>query len=403
MSSLAIAQEVAAHSIDRFEVRVEVISDYADFLSLEPIWNRLVAEAGVDHPFLEHAWARTWWECFGGNSQLQILVVTAGDDPIGIAPLMLSEIRMWGMRVRQLGFLYNSHVPRADFIISQDSGQRREEIYAAIWRHLSTNRGWDVLQLCQLPAGSATIEKMPGLAAEDGCRSGVWQSGASPFVRLDPCWSSYQGGLAAKHRSNLRNRFKRLEQAGVVEMETIASGWSLANAVEDGLGLEAAAWKKDAGTAIACDRNVTRFYSTLAQRTAERGWLRLHFLTSGPKQVAFDYSLQYQNRIFLLKLGYDPAFAPYSPSNLLLARVLESAFGEGLDSYDFLGETADWKQCWAKESTPNYWLFIFAGTAKGRYLHFLKFRLTPFLKRNSLRHVRNLVQRLRSLARPGRN
>jgi hypothetical protein len=155
--------------------------------------------------------------------------------------------------------------------------------------------------------------------------------------------------------------------------------------------LEAAAWKRDAGTAIACDPDITRFYVTYALRAADRGWLRLHFLTSGATRVAFDYSLQYRNRMFLLKVGYEPAFAPYSPSNLLLARVLENAFEQGLDRYDFLGENADWKQCWANQSTPNYWLFVFAGTAKGRCLHFLKFRLTPLMKRKSLRHVRNFA------------
>jgi CelD/BcsL family acetyltransferase involved in cellulose biosynthesis len=391
MSSLATARVVPRHSISRPEVRVAVISDYPAFLNLEPVWSRLVAEAGVDHPFLEHAWARTWWECFGSGSKLHILLVTAGSDPIAIAPLILTESRVWGISVRRLGFLYNSHVPKADFII----GYRSEQAYSAIWRYLSTNRCWDLLQLCQLPEGSGTLEAIPWLASQGGCRTGVWQSGASPFVPLDKSWLSYCEGLGAKHRANLRNRFKRLERVGAVRMETIASGCKLADAVEDGLRLEGAAWKKEAGTAIACDKNITRFYSTFASRAAELGWLRLHFLDAGPKRVAFDYSLYYQNRLFLLKLGYDPAFAPYSPSNLLLGRVLEDAFDQGVEWYDFLGETADWKQCWAKESKANYWLFVFAGTAKGRLLHLIKFSLIPFLKRHRLK-LAALAQRGKS-------
>jgi CelD/BcsL family acetyltransferase involved in cellulose biosynthesis len=383
-------------------MRVDAVTDYAAFLELEPVWNRLVAEAGVDHPFLD-AWARTWWECFGSGSKLHILVVRAGDDPIAIAPLMLTESRLCGIKIRRLGFLYNAHVPRADFIISEECGRSREEIYAAIWRHLCVNRGWDLLQFCQLAEGSRTLEAIPRLASQNGCRSGVWQSGESLFVSLDTSWADYCGGLATKHKSNLRNRRKRLEQVAPVEMETIAAGSSLAKAVEDGVGLEAAAWKKAAGTAITCDRNVARFYSDFAVRAAERGWLRLHFLTSDDTRAAFDYSLQYDNRLFLLKLGYDPAFAAYSPSNLLLARVVESAFEERLARYDFLGETADWKQCWAKTSTPNYWLFVFAGSRKGRLLHALKFRLAPWLKRPAFRHVRGLAMRVATFAKARRS
>ena len=69
--------------------------------------------------------------------------------------------------------------------------------------------------------------------------------------------------------------------------------------MEAGLRLEAAAWKGKARTAISCDADVARFYSTLAQRAAERGWMRLHFLQA-PQRVAFDYSLAYRNRIQLL-------------------------------------------------------------------------------------------------------
>ncbi len=398
MTSLATARAVTKQSAHKPEIRVEAISDYRAFLNLEPVWDRLVAKAGLEHPFLEHAWARTWWECFGRGSKLHILLVTAGDDPIAIAPLILTETHMWGVPLRRLGFLYNSHVPRADFII----GSQREEAYAAIWRHISTNRCWDLLQLCQLPEGSGTLEAIPRFASQDGHPIGVWQSGASPFVPLETSWPLYCEGLATKHKSNLRNRFKRLERSGAVELETIASGGTLSGAVEDGLQLEAAGWKKEAGTAITCDPSVAKFYSTFAGRASERGWLRLHFLASGPKRVAFDYSLLYQNRFYLLKLGYDPAFAAYSPSNLLLAKVMENAFEQGLEKYDFLGESADWKQCWAKESTANYWLFVYAGTAKGRFLHFLKFKLTPLLKRNSLRHTRGLA-RLAGMAQGGRS
>ena len=124
---------------------------------------------------------RTWWECFGAGSALHVLVVRAGDRPIAIAPLILTPIRMWGVKVQRLGFFYNAHVPRADFLIAE----RREEVYRAIWSHLSQGKYWDLLQLCQLTEGCATLEEMSRLAAADDCRTGVWESEASPYVPLE--------------------------------------------------------------------------------------------------------------------------------------------------------------------------------------------------------------------------
>ena len=189
-------------------------------------------------------------------------------------------------------------------------------------------------------------------------------------------------------------RFKRLNGIGPVAIETITSGETVALALEAGLQLEAAAWKGAAGTAISCDPRISKFYSTLAQRASERGWMRLNFLQAGPQRVAFDYSLFHKNRIHLLKLGYDPAYAPYSPSNLLLSMALQAAFERDVREYDFLGDAGDWKTSWTKHSRPHYWLFVFSCTLKGQILHLIKSRLIPLLKRKSFQPFRDLVVRV---------
>jgi len=390
MACVAAADPLSKAAPVSAAIRVETISDYQAFLDLEPVWNEVAEAAGLDHPFLEHAWVRTWWECFGAGSALRILVLKAGSQTVAIAPLILTPIRMWGIKVRRLGFFYNAHVPRADFLIAQ----RRAEAYRAIWSHLSRSHDWDLLQLCQLPEGSETLEAISGLAGPDHCKMVTWLSGASPYLPLSASWGVYFDSLAAKHRSNLRNRFKRLNAIGPVEVETITAGEKLTDALGDALQLEAAAWKGEARTAISCNPDVSKFYLAFAQRAAERGWMRLNFLQTGAQRIAFDYSLFYKNRIHLLKIGYDPAYAPYSPSNLLLFMVLQDAFERGAREYDFLGESADWKSNWTKHSRPHYWLFVFSCTFKGHLLHFIKAQLVPLLKRSSLRPLRKLVLRL---------
>src|SRR5260370_29233610 len=69
-------------------LRVETVADVGSFLAPETPWNLLLREAGLPYPFLRHEWVRTWWECFGGDRQLRILLVKAGGHLIGLAPLM---------------------------------------------------------------------------------------------------------------------------------------------------------------------------------------------------------------------------------------------------------------------------------------------------------------------------
>jgi CelD/BcsL family acetyltransferase involved in cellulose biosynthesis len=358
-------------------IHVETVSDYQAFLDLETEWEKALRDARIDHPFLEHAWLLTWWECFGADSKLHIVIAREEDEIVAIAPLISTTARMFGIPVRRLGFFYNPHVPRAGFIVVR----RSYEAYQAIWDHLHSEQdSWDLLQLCQLPEGSETLNEMARLALEADLPSGLWCSGESPYVPLGTSWGQYYDGLATKHRSNLRNRFKRMNAAGPVAIETVTEEF-LEEALDAGFALEESAWKRGAGTAISCDPQVRKFYEKLAIRAATRKWLRLNFLKAGPRRVAFDYSLEYGDQVFLLKLGYDPAYSAYSPSNLLLSLALERSFEQGLTKYDFLGENADWKRCWAKDSTANYWLFMFARSAKGRWLYFVKFHLIQWLKR----------------------
>ncbi|MBI4609204.1 MAG: GNAT family N-acetyltransferase [Candidatus Rokubacteria bacterium] len=361
--------------------RVETISDFNSFLDAEAAWNDVVEAAGIDHPFLSHEWVRTWWESFGAGKELHILVVKAGGEPVAIAPLMRSVGWMYGVRVRRLQFISNDHTPRCDFIIARRAG----DAYRAIWRALSREQGlWDVLELNQLQAGSRSLDELSRLAARDGFRIGLWRSAESPYVPLVGTWESYLKGLRSHHRANLRNRLKRLSRLGQVELEVVAPDERLGSALEAGLRLEAAAWKGEAGTAIRCHPAVHAFYTRLAERAARRGWLRLSFMAIGDRRIAFSYSLCYRNRLYLLKIGYDPEYAQYSPFNLLCDGVLRKAFAEGLAECDFMGTKDKWKLEWTRETRPHYWLFLFPNAMGPRLIHWAKFQLVPRLQRHRL-------------------
>lgn len=359
------------------ELSVEMVSDYRSFRELEPVWNRLVEEAGIDHPFLTYEWVLSWWECFGGGKTLHVFVVRAGSEAIAIAPLMLSRTRMYGFPVRLMEFLANVYTERFDFIIAR----RPADAYRAIWLALVSRQAcWDVLRLCQVPDGSRTLEDLPGLARQAGFFTGRWPSSCAPYVPLIGSWDGYFDSLDRKHRANLRNRFTRLCRLGPVELETVTSCEQLDEALEEGWRLEAAAWKGNAGTAVGDRPELRRFYATLAQRAARRGWLHLHFLRARRRRIAFGYTLFFKNKLYLLKPGYDPRFAPFSPSNLLCCLALREAFARDAAEYDFLGENDPWKRKWAGRTRAHQWLFVFPRRLRARLLHFAKFTLAPMLK-----------------------
>lgn len=357
------------------DLAVEVIGDFGELLRVQPQWRELLEASGIEHPFLTPEWLLSWWECFGAGRRLRVVLVRRAGRLVGFAPLMLGREWRYGLPVRRLGSLYNHHVPRSGWIVAPQA----HGVVEAIWQQLrDARRDWDVLELCQLDDGPGNPAPLRALAEADGFLTGRWRARPSPYLPIKGSWDEYGRSLQAKHRSNLRNRRKRLGQLGEVALEVVTGAEP--GALEDGLRIEAAAWKQQAGTAIASRPELRRFYTRLAERLGPRDGLRLQFLTVGGRRIAFGFSLCHRNRLYLLKPGYDPEYARYAPGSLLTESVLHQAFDQGLLEHDFLGVDDAWKREWTPWARPHHWLHVFAPAPRGALLHALKFRLLPLLR-----------------------
>ena len=358
--------------------RTDIVTSYDAFVALEAEWNEAVERAPVPHPFLRHEWVRTWWDSFGGNRQLHIVVVREDDRIVAIAPLMRESAIVYGLPVRRLALLANDHTPRTDFVFAG----RPDESCRAIWNALRQELGqWDVLQLTQLPKGSMTLATLSQLAAAEGLPTGTWKSSDSPYLELAGTWESYWASLSSKFRSNVRNRLTRLTQIGEPGLEILADRAAIEAACADAWRLEASGWKDQEGTSICSDASVQTFYTLLAERAADRGWLRLLFLTVGGKRIAVSYSAIYDDRLFLFKTGYDREFHTCSPFKLLTYFAAQEGYARGLREIDFLGDTEPWKQEWTEAARGHDWLFIFSNTRRARLLHSIKFQMAPEIKK----------------------
>jgi CelD/BcsL family acetyltransferase involved in cellulose biosynthesis len=358
--------------------RIDIVSDYEQFVSLENDWNDAVQRAQIPHPFLRHEWVRTWWDSFAGDRQLHIVIVRDDDRIVGIAPLMRESAVVYGLPIRRLALIANDHTPRTDFVVAGN----HHDVCRAIWGSLADEMDqWDVLQLTQLPRTSRTIPAMSSLASTDRLPIGTWRSSDSPYLELAGTWESYWASLSAKFRSNVRNRLTRLTQIGEPALEIISDASAVAAAFDDVWQLEASGWKDKEGTAIVSDPAVQRFYTLLAARAVDRGWLRLLFLTVGGRRIAVSYSAVHDDRLFLLKTGHDREFHACSPFKLLTYLATQEAYASGLREIDFLGDCEPWKQEWTSTVRGHDWLFIFSNSRRARLLHSIKFQMAPEIKK----------------------
>jgi CelD/BcsL family acetyltransferase involved in cellulose biosynthesis len=361
------------------DLKVELISDPEEFLRLRDAWDGLLSKCAIPHPFMSHLWIRTWWESFGTSEQLRIFVVKAGAKWVAVAPMMVRRGRMYGIPIRRLEALYNPHTTRYEFPIRA----RHDDVHRALWNAFSeSDGGWDAVVLQQFPEKSASLDIFQRFARRDGWSTGRWTGPASPYIALGCTYDDVLNRLTNKERYNLRRRYNNLAAHGEIELEIIADRTQVFDALQDGLRIEAAAWKGSAGTAMISSPQVRHFYSKLAERAADRGWLRLAFLRVGGKRIAFLYMLDTRGVSYAMKVGYDPEYHRHSPGHLLLTLVLKDACERGCREFDFQGAKEKWKLVWTRESRTHPWLFLFRDRLRPRLLHHAKFAVLPALRRS---------------------
>lgn len=369
---LTHTQEVAEENL-----QIEAITDLGRFNAIAGDWDRLVGRSGVERLFLSHAWLSTWWEAFVADKELQILLLRSADELVGAVPMMRTRDRFYGLKIDSFQSLYNPHTPRCDFITAPGWA---DSVYRTVWSYLCRQTECEMIALRQVPDKSPTIPTIERLARVDGWLSGQWIAPPSPYIPLSCTYDEVLKRLKGGYRYNLRKRYERLGKLGPVDVEVITEKERVREAMRDGLRIEAAAWKGERGTAIVSDPAVTEFYIRLAERQAAIKQLRLSFLRVAGKRISFSYILCSDNKLYGVKIGYDPEFHTYSPGNMLLNLILQDACARGVGEYDFLGVDDEWKKDWTESTRGHRWLFLFRNGIKPRLLRYLKFSLMPKIK-----------------------
>jgi CelD/BcsL family acetyltransferase involved in cellulose biosynthesis len=99
---------------------------------------------------------------------------------------------------------------------------------------------------------------------------------------------------------------------------------------------------------------------------AARGWLDLAALELDGRLLAFALTFKRGGTLFYYLPAFDPDYARYAPSAMLLAHLIETACGEGLGELDFMLGDEPYKAQWASGSRSTSRLVIGAPTVAGR-------------------------------------
>lgn len=298
--------------------------------ALQAGWGRLAAARAV-LPMQDPDWVRSCVEAFGPTGTVELLTVHEGDELTAVAPML--------RRRGHLELLGGETYEPGDVLAAGPAAL--DELCGALCR-----RGLP-LSLHRIPQDSSTI---PALRRALGARGHlvVRSAPGTPLLELGPAWTGDLGaGLSAHRRSDLRRAERHADAEGAVTVRLLRPALADTPALlNEAFAIEARSWKGEAGTALGRDRRLGTFFRDFAPRLAADGRLELAFLDIGGRGVAMQIAVEWHERLWLLKTGYDDAFSGCSPGILLLAHAVREAAERGLEAFEFLGTVQPWLDPW---------------------------------------------------------
>ncbi len=325
----------------------------AALTALEPEWNPLLQQSDANGLFLTWEYISTWWEVFGGPSQL--CVITARTDAgrlVGIAPLVLRAGYGWKRALLQhltfLGGECETLAERQDFIVALGY----EESFGTgcaerIFHHADLS--WDVVRLSCARSGSRALAaflqqcRRQGLAVREK-EQPTW------VAKFTGTWDDFLATRSSKFREMTRKKMRKLEQTHSVSLLHAGEAISMDDALLSIIRLNQGRWRSSASSFHT--PQFIEFHRRLAPLLASRGWLSLHVLDIGGTIAAGRYDFIYAGAIWGFQSGWDRKFSELSVGHLALAYAIQSATSQCLTSFDFGAGPAPYKAQWGESGAP---------------------------------------------------
>ena len=312
-------------------MRLQVYTDATAFDALRAEWNTLLHASPADTLFLTWEWQTTWWRYLGAGD---LLILAARDDGgrlVGLAPLFRAQ--------RQLTLVGCVDVSDyLDLIVHPDYA---DAVYPLFVQALAERDDWAAWSLCNVPADSPTLQRLPGLAQAHGWGVEDAHEDVCPVIRLPGDWEAYLASLNKHQRHEVRRKLRRLQEEAQFDYRVVRDGPDLDAAVGHFFRLHRLSHHDKARF---MDERMEAFFRAIITTLSQAGHLELALLSIEQQPAAAMLNFRYGDRLLVYNSGYDPGYRPNLSSGIvLLSLCLQDAIARGVRLFDFLQGDEEYK------------------------------------------------------------
>lgn len=331
---------------------ISIIETYDAFVGLKGAWNHLLERSSFPHPQLRWEWFDIAWRHLKSRGHLAVVCVLDRKRVVGIAPLMIVQeatLLSRFVRIRVLTWILYS-ADAADFIVDNNvASQAIEEL----WRTIQGHPGWDILRLDNFTSMSPNFIVHYRICSHlfSGARWTLIEG--HPFIRISDTFEGYYAkARKSKSIADIDRRLRRLEEKGSrVRFESRPS-WD--EGVHQALLPLAKGRRETTGHGSPLvDTRHGAWLSEVREVFNDLGYWRVFLMYDDARDVklpiAYAICFHYLGTLYYWTVSYDPHYAEHSVGKLLLKKVIEEAWAQGAEVFDFMAGAEDYKLQWRPE------------------------------------------------------
>ncbi|MCX6084032.1 MAG: GNAT family N-acetyltransferase [Caldiserica bacterium] len=333
-------------------METRLIKDCAGFASLEPVWDRLVAESVANACHSTFEWLFTWWQHFGADRRLLLLVAYEHGMAVGLAPVYADAC---ADGFRNLHFIGQGLSDYADFIAPRDRPDVAEALISAL---LGLRSSWDGMDLEEIPAQSPN-KALLDLAIGAGGVPAVWQATVRcPYLPIEGSWGAFYATMGKGFRHEVRNKLNRWNnlnrgRGDWLELRYVDRREVDSVFVDEVVALSDKRWLADGHRSPFLNHPDQEFLREVLPLMGRRNQLRVGELRSGNALLAFMLAYHWQGVVYAWNTQYDPVYAEYSLGRIALVSLAEQSFREGCHELDFMRGEEPYKFQWTTLCRTN--------------------------------------------------
>jgi CelD/BcsL family acetyltransferase involved in cellulose biosynthesis len=280
-------------------------------------------------PFVSEPWLRAWWDSFGESYTWLVVRVDKGTEPVAVVPLMVR-----GDTAAMIGS--DDLCDHVDIAVA--TGYEKDAAEAVL--NFLGERELQEFSAHAVRPGSVLLNHLVPTAKAGGATVTVESVGVAAPLVLPRSWDEYLGMLSAKQRHEVRRKFRRLHEAGVVSRRLIDGGAEVDTALAL-FFMQFRASRTDKQGFMTPAREI--FFRRLAHNLATAGMLVLQVVEIDGVPAATTFCMKDGTTLYLYNNGFNVDFKALSIGTMSKVMMIDHAIESRCTVFDFLNGAEPYK------------------------------------------------------------